>query len=132
MTERLFVYGTLLRGSSHPMARQLEAHSSYAGEARCNGQLYLVESYPGVVASTDPDDMVFGEIFELRDPGFLAALDDYEGCGPDAEQPAEYRRLIQNVTLLDGSNVEAWVYVYNWPVAKLQRIASGRFDGVKS
>jgi gamma-glutamylcyclotransferase (GGCT)/AIG2-like uncharacterized protein YtfP len=31
------------------------------------------------------------------------------------------------VTLADGSANSAWTYVYNWPVAKLPRIASGRF-----
>jgi gamma-glutamylcyclotransferase (GGCT)/AIG2-like uncharacterized protein YtfP len=31
------------------------------------------------------------------------------------------------VTLDDGSSSDAWTYVYNWPVTKLPRIASGRF-----
>jgi hypothetical protein len=31
------------------------------------------------------------------------------------------------VTLANGSASEAWTYVYNWPVAKLPLIASGRF-----
>jgi gamma-glutamylcyclotransferase (GGCT)/AIG2-like uncharacterized protein YtfP len=31
------------------------------------------------------------------------------------------------VTLADGSASEAWTYLYNWPIAKLARIASGRF-----
>jgi gamma-glutamylcyclotransferase (GGCT)/AIG2-like uncharacterized protein YtfP len=32
-----------------------------------------------------------------------------------------------SVTLADGSESRAWTYVYNWPVTKLPRIASGRF-----
>ncbi len=70
---------------------------------------------------------MFGEVYLLRDPAVLRLLDNYEGCGPDAEVPAEYRRLLQTVTMDSGPQVEAWVYVYNWPVDKLQRIASGRF-----
>jgi gamma-glutamylcyclotransferase (GGCT)/AIG2-like uncharacterized protein YtfP len=31
------------------------------------------------------------------------------------------------VALADGTASEAWTYVYNWPVARLPRIASGRF-----
>jgi hypothetical protein len=29
----------------------------------------------------------------------------------------------------DGATGEAWTYIYNWPVAHLPRIASGRFLG---
>jgi len=28
---------------------------------------------------------------------------------------------------LDDAQAEAWTYIYNWPVAQLSRIASGRF-----
>lgn len=132
MPERLFVYGTLMRGSSHPMARALEAHANCLGEARYNGRLYLVESYPGVVESPDPGDVVFGDVFALREAGILDKLDEYEGCGPDAAQPAEYRRQVEHVTLADGSSVEAWVYIYNWPVETLTRIASGRFGAAET
>jgi len=31
------------------------------------------------------------------------------------------------ITLVDGSASEAWTYIYNWPVAKLVWIESGRF-----
>jgi hypothetical protein len=31
------------------------------------------------------------------------------------------------VSLHDGGAVDAWTYLYNWPVAQLPRIASGRF-----
>jgi gamma-glutamylcyclotransferase (GGCT)/AIG2-like uncharacterized protein YtfP len=31
------------------------------------------------------------------------------------------------VTLADGTAGDAWTYVYNWPVANLPCIASGRF-----
>jgi gamma-glutamylcyclotransferase (GGCT)/AIG2-like uncharacterized protein YtfP len=31
------------------------------------------------------------------------------------------------VTSQDHSVDEAWTYLYNWPVAQLSRIASGRF-----
>jgi gamma-glutamylcyclotransferase (GGCT)/AIG2-like uncharacterized protein YtfP len=127
LTERLFAYGTLMRSSSHPFADELSRRAVYEGDARYNGRLYSVSAYPGVVGSADPAELVFGEVYLLRDPAVLLILDDYEGCGPDADQPTEYRRLIQTVTLDSGVQVEAWVYVYNWPVEKLERIASGRF-----
>lgn len=128
MSELLFVYGTLMRGSRHPMARELEAHAIYLDDASYRGRLYRISTYPGMVESASVEDQVFGEVFELRDPAFLLMLDDYEGCGPDADQPAEYRRIMHTVTLDSGAQVKAWVYIYNWPVDESKRIVSGCFD----
>lgn len=128
MSEHLFVYGTLMRSSRHPMARKLEAGAAYLGGARYNGRLYRVTHYPAVTASTDPEEWVFGDVYTLRDPALLAELDRYEGCGPDDPEPTQYLRLVQKVTLDSGAQVEAWVYVYNLPVEKLEWIKSGRFD----
>ena len=131
MTERLFVYGTLMRGSSHPMAQELAARASYLGAARYNGRLYRITHYPGVVASRMSDEWVAGDVYELPDTVLLTALDRYEGCGPDDAKPTQYLRRLQPVTLSGGTSVEAWVYVYNWPVEKLTRIVSGRFYAVE-
>ncbi len=78
MGDLLFVYGTLMRRSRHPKARELEAHAAYLDDARYNARLYLISTYPGMVEPGSPDDMVFGEVFELRYPAFLTVLDDYE------------------------------------------------------
>jgi len=51
----------------------------------------------------------------------------YEACGEGFKPPTEYVRDMLQVTLADGSASAAWTYIYNWPVAKLPRIASGRF-----
>jgi gamma-glutamylcyclotransferase (GGCT)/AIG2-like uncharacterized protein YtfP len=128
MTERLFVYGTLKRGSRHPFAEQLAAKSSHLGEASYNGRLYRVAHYPGAVASSLPGEWVQGDVYAVQDAALLRALDRYEGCGPDDPKPTQYLRLRQTVKLSDGTAVEAWVYVYNRPVETLERIMSGRFD----
>lgn len=128
MTERLFVYGTLRRGSRHPLAAQLAANAKHLGEARYNGRLFRITHYPGAVPSNFPGEWVFGDLFELHDPGLLTALDRYEGCGPDDPQPTPYLRLLQNVSLADGTAAETWVYVYNLPTDTRERINSGRFD----
>ena len=49
MSELLFVYGTLMRGSRHPMARELEAHATYLDDASYRGRLYRISTYPGIV-----------------------------------------------------------------------------------
>jgi gamma-glutamylcyclotransferase (GGCT)/AIG2-like uncharacterized protein YtfP len=67
-------------------------------------------------------------VFVVSDPGFLVTLDRYEECGPEDREPTEYRRLRQTVVTSSGESVEAWMYIYNRPVADLQRIASGQFS----
>lgn len=126
--DHLFVYGTLMRGFDHPMARLLSANAEYLGEARCRGRLYLVKHYPGLVPSENADDLVFGELYRLREAdALLAEFDMYEACGEGFPAPTEYVREMLGVTLGDGSAGEAWTYLYNWPVTGLPRIESGRF-----
>jgi gamma-glutamylcyclotransferase (GGCT)/AIG2-like uncharacterized protein YtfP len=127
-SNHLFVYGTLMRGFDHPMAQLLSRGADLIGEARCQGRLYLVTHYPALVLSGDPADVVFGELYRLRVPSeLLREFDMYEACGEGFAPPTEYVRQMLSVTLGDEAVSEAWTYVYNWPVAHLTRIASGRF-----
>jgi gamma-glutamylcyclotransferase (GGCT)/AIG2-like uncharacterized protein YtfP len=127
-SDRLFVYGTLMRGFDHPMAKMLSANADFLGEARCRGRLYLIKHYPGLVLSNDPADIVHGELFRLRErEAMLHEFDMYEACGDNFPQPTEYVRKMLPLMLEDGSAGEAWTYIYNWPVTKLPRIASGKF-----
>jgi gamma-glutamylcyclotransferase (GGCT)/AIG2-like uncharacterized protein YtfP len=127
ISDRLFVYGTLMRGFDHPMAQLLSRSADFIGEAHCRGRLYLVKHYPGLVLSDDPDEVVFGELYRLRSPcELLRELDMYEACGEGFAEPTEYVRRMLPVTSDDGA-AEAWTYIYNWPVTRLPRIASGRF-----
>jgi gamma-glutamylcyclotransferase (GGCT)/AIG2-like uncharacterized protein YtfP len=128
MLDRLFVYGTLMRGFDHPMAMLLSRAADFIGEARCQGRLYRVKHYPGLVLSDDADDVVFGEVYRLRQPTeLLREFDMYEACGEGFAEPTEYIRQMLPVTSGDGAVSEAWSYLYNWPVAHLPQIASGRF-----
>ena len=127
-SDLLFVYGTLMRGFDNPMAQLLSRSADFVGEARCRGRLYRVTHYPGLVLSDDADDVVFGELFRLRQPTeLLREFDMYEACGEGFAEPTEYLRQMLAVTADDGAVSEAWTYVYNWPVDRLPRIASGRF-----
>src|SRR5436190_20644151 len=115
ISDRLFVYGMLMRGFDHPMARLLSANADFLGEARCRGRLYLVKHYPGLVLSNEAADSVFGELYRLREvEAMLGEFDMYEACGEGFAQPTEYLRQMLSVTLADGSVSEAWTYVYNW------------------
>ena len=128
ISDRLFVYDTLMRGYAHPMARLLSANADFLGEARCRGRLYLVKHYPGLVLSDNPTELVHGELYCLHAPeALLTEFDMYEACGEGFPEPTQYLRRMLPLTLADGSASEAWTYIYNWPVEKLARIESGRF-----
>jgi gamma-glutamylcyclotransferase (GGCT)/AIG2-like uncharacterized protein YtfP len=127
-SDRLFVYGTLMRGYVHPMAKLLSANADFLGEASCRGRLYMVKHYPGLVLSDDASEIVHGELYRLRDPNaLLREFDMYEACGEGFPEPTQYVRQMFSVTLADGAASEAWTYIYNWPVEKLKLIKSGRF-----
>jgi gamma-glutamylcyclotransferase (GGCT)/AIG2-like uncharacterized protein YtfP len=128
ISDRLFVYGTLMRGFDHPMAKLLSKSADFIGEARCQGRLYRVKHYPGLVESDDPSEIVFGEVYRLRArDALLREFDMYEACGEGFPEPTQYLRRTLPVTLADGTESEAWTYIYNWPVEALARIESGRF-----
>ena len=128
ISDRLFVYGTLMRGFDHPMATLLSRSADYLGMATCRGRLYLIKHYPGLLLSDDPSDIVFGELYRLRDrDALLGEFDMYEACGEGFPEPTEYLRKILQVTADDGTVGEAWTYVYNWPVTGLPHISSGKF-----
>ena len=128
-SDLLFVYGTLMRGFDLPMAQLLSRSADFIGEAHCRGRLYRVTHYPALVLSDVPGDVVFGELFRLRQPAeLLREFDMYEACGEGFAEPTEYVRQMLPVTCADGAVTEAWTYIYNWPVTDLPRIASGRFS----
>ncbi|MET0596868.1 MAG: gamma-glutamylcyclotransferase family protein, partial [Mesorhizobium sp.] len=119
---------TLMRGFDHPMAQLLSRAADFLGSATCRGRLYRITHYPGLVLSDDPADIVHGELYRLREPdALLAEFDMYEACGTGFPEPTEYLRRMLTVTQDDGATTEAWTYIYNWPVAGLPQIASGKF-----
>jgi gamma-glutamylcyclotransferase (GGCT)/AIG2-like uncharacterized protein YtfP len=127
-SDRLFVYGTLMRDFDHPMARMLSRNADFLGPAHCRGRLYLVKHYPGLVLSGDEGDVVHGEVYRLHQPeALIAEFDMYEACGEGFPEPTQYIRQMLPLTLAGGATIEAWTYIYNWPVTELKRIASGRF-----
>jgi gamma-glutamylcyclotransferase (GGCT)/AIG2-like uncharacterized protein YtfP len=70
---------------------------------RMGTAIYNLDTYPGLVLSSDAHSIVYGEVYELKPElaaRVLAILDDYEGCGASDPIPHEYRVL--PVGVLDG------------------------------
>ena len=118
MNRLLFAYGTLQSRSRHAAAERLRSVSRVIGPAAAQACLYQLGSYPGLVLSDRPQDIVSGELIELFSVEItLAWLDEYEGLA--------YTRQIITVTQHDGAVTSAWCYVYIDPVDDARRILSG-------
>jgi gamma-glutamylcyclotransferase (GGCT)/AIG2-like uncharacterized protein YtfP len=126
--ENIFVYGTLMKDTNHPMSNLIRQKSRFIGDALLKGKLFLVDYYPGAVASNNGNDLVKGEVYALKDVAqVLEALDEYEEYDPSHEKDSEFIRRKLDVTLENGTKLTAWVYLYNFPTNGLNRIPSGDF-----
>jgi gamma-glutamylaminecyclotransferase len=119
--ERVFVYGTLLRGNvSHDVLARLGAR--FAGATRTSAARTLVDlgPYPAMLPASDRDRVpVHGEVYEVA-AAALDVLDAFEGC------PDLYRRERVGLETETG---EAWTYVLaHAPPSAARVIASGRYD----
>ena len=101
--ERLFAYGTLMRGE--PLHRTLARGATRldAG-ASVAGRLVSLGRWPGLVAGRG---RVRGELYRLDDAALLPVLDRTEGV--------QFVRRRTVVTQSDGRRVRAWVYRYAGP-----------------
>jgi gamma-glutamylcyclotransferase (GGCT)/AIG2-like uncharacterized protein YtfP len=57
----------------------------------------------------------------------LSALDEIEGYRPSEPDASLYMRQELPVTFDDGRTAPVWVYLYNAPLGKAQRIESGDY-----
>lgn len=127
-TPLLFVYGTLRRGSHHPMSRLLALHARYQGAGHLNGRLYRLGRYPGAVISQRPNDWVRGDIYEMKVPqALLARMDRYEGLDSGRRCLGEYQRAIAAIHLDNGTIRQAWMYLYKKSVNRRKRMGAGDY-----
>ena len=130
MNSHLFVYGTLLSSTGHPMGARLRRQARLIGEASIQGLLHDLGRYPGLVETADGQARVHGELYALHDPGAaLIWLDAYEGMVPGCHDQNEYQRAERPVQLASGEEVAAWVYLYRKAVGCLPAIPGGRWVG---
>lgn len=128
-TDYLFVYGTLRSDSYSDSHRQLIAPDfSLVSRATMAGRLYAIVDYPGMLPPEEATDLVIGEVYTFTGgEDQLLTLDEYEGCATHSPTPHLYTRRREKAWLRDGSTVEAWTYIYNFPVSETMLIRSGDF-----
>ncbi len=126
--EFIFVYGTLRQECASPMHGVLAQYGEYFSAGTLQGTLYEVKGYPGAIESDRSTELVYGELYRIIDQEkIFAELDDYEECSPAFPHPHEYIRKKAKVSLPEGGNLTAWVYIYNHGVSQLTRIEGGDY-----
>jgi gamma-glutamylcyclotransferase (GGCT)/AIG2-like uncharacterized protein YtfP len=126
VTERVFVYGTLMGGFDRRRRAGIETRMAFVGRGWIPAALYDLGLFPAAIPARD--SRVWGEIYEIEDdPSVLAKLDEIEGFRPDEPESSLYIREEAAVTLDSGAVDTAWVYFYNAPLGQAERIESGDY-----
>lgn len=135
--EYLFVYGTLLARSGHPMGALLREHADEIGTGSIQARLYIIEeadalghnAYPGAVPSPHATDRVHGALYQVRNAEPLfQVFNDFEACAPGWPEPYEFLLRPIDVTFQDGAILRASSYLYTWDTSRATHIPSGRFE----
>ncbi len=126
MTDRVFFYGTLMTGFDRRRRAGLDPLLAYVGRGRIQAALFDLGIYPAAVP--DPEGVVWGEVYRVLDEEkALAGLDDIEGYRSDQPEASLYNRIEVPVVYEDGRSETAWVYFYNAPLGRAERIRSGDY-----
>ena len=113
------VYGLLRSGESGFERFGLAGAFTPLGPCVIPGRLYDLGAYPGLVIGAGE---VIGELFEVRDPGVMPALDAFEDYWPDDPARSRYDRV--QVRLIQPDQ-DAWVYRWRLGLEQARRIESG-------
>lgn len=123
----MFFYGTLMTAFNRPGRQRVNPKMAFAGRGTISAALFDLGIYPAAIPAQD-GSKVWGEVYEMLDPpAVLAVLDEIEGYRPSEPERSLYTRVQTDVTIEDGRVVQAWVYFYNAPLGRAQRIDSGDY-----
>ena len=126
MTDLVFFYGTLMSGFRRAGRAKLDRALKPIGRGRISAALFDLGIYPAAIPAGD--DHVWGEVHQMLDPSeALRTLDEIEGYSAKAPDASLYRRVEIPVTFDDGHSAQAWVYFYNAPLGRAERITSGDY-----
>jgi gamma-glutamylcyclotransferase (GGCT)/AIG2-like uncharacterized protein YtfP len=126
MTDLVFFYGTLMSGFRRPGRQRIDSELQPEGRGSIQAALFDLGIYPAAVPASD--SRVWGEVYQMRNPELvLGELDEIEGYRASEPDASLYTRVETPVTLEDGRVADAWVYFYNAPLGRAERISSGDY-----
>jgi gamma-glutamylcyclotransferase (GGCT)/AIG2-like uncharacterized protein YtfP len=129
VSEYVFFYGTLMTPFNRPGRQRVDGDMSFIGLGIVRAALFDLGIYPAAVPADD-GSIVRGEVYQMIDSSkVLAALDEIEGYRPNEPEQSLYVRTLIDVSLDYGRVEKAWVYFYNAPLGRAQRIESGDYLG---
>jgi gamma-glutamylcyclotransferase (GGCT)/AIG2-like uncharacterized protein YtfP len=125
--DHVFFYGTLMSPFKRPGRQRITPKLTYTGRGSIRAALFDLGIYPAAIPVED-DSKVWGEVYDTADAAaVLAVLDEIEGFRPNEPDRSLYTRVLTDVVLDDGRAMQAWVYFYNAPLGRAQRIESGDY-----
>jgi gamma-glutamylcyclotransferase (GGCT)/AIG2-like uncharacterized protein YtfP len=126
MTDLVFFYGTLMSGFQRPGRARLDHVLEQVGRGWIRAVLFDMGIYPAAIPAAE--GRVLGEVHQMLDPdAVLSSLDEIEGYSSKEPESSLYTRREIPVTLEDGHIASAWVYFYNAPLGRAERIESGDY-----
>lgn len=126
MSDLVFFYGTLMSGFQRPGRARLDQLLELMGRGWISAALFDLGIYPAAIPANDT--RVWGEVYQMLDlDAVLNSLDEIEGYSSAEPDASLYTRVETPVTLEDGQIVNAWVYFYNAPLGRAERIESGDY-----
>jgi gamma-glutamylcyclotransferase (GGCT)/AIG2-like uncharacterized protein YtfP len=126
MTDLVFFYGTLMSGFQRPGRARLDRVLAPVGRGWIQAALFDLGIYPAAIPAGD--GRVWGEVHRMLDPdSVLATLDEIEGYSAAEPDSSLYTRQAFPVTFEDGRVETVWVYFYNAPLGRAERIDSGDY-----
>lgn len=128
MSALIFFYGTLMEPFNRPGRRRVDSRLMFRGHGTITAALFDLGLYPAAVPADRDSVRVCGELYEMRDADVvLGILDEIEGYTPADPDTSLYTRRLAPVTLEGGNLIDAWVYFYNAPLGRAERIQSGDY-----
>ena len=126
MADLVFFYGTLMRPFNRAGRLRVADHLVYVDRGTISAALFDVGIYPAAVPASDAT--AWGEVYKMTHPSIvLQVLDEFEGCRTEEPDSSLYTRALAPVTLDGGPIIDAWVYFYNAPLGRAERIHSGDY-----
>jgi gamma-glutamylcyclotransferase (GGCT)/AIG2-like uncharacterized protein YtfP len=126
MVDLVFFYGTLMSPFNRAARLRVVDHLVYVDRGSISAALFDLGIYPAAVPASDA--RAWGELYQMTHPAIvLQDLDEFEGCCTEEPESSLYTRALTPVTLDGGAIVDAWVYFYNAPLGRAERIHSGDY-----